>query len=161
MKLKIKKTFRRKHRNTKHRTRRNQKGSAHTLQVFYGDTQVSGQELPKNRTQTPPSIRFPTTGKLYTLVMWDPDVPPQAQPGFVHWIATNLQSHTDIKNNQVLPYKGPAPPSGIHRYFFGLFEQPGHISLKQPERQNFSIDNLIGDNHLIRILEVYMKVKNI
>jgi phosphatidylethanolamine-binding protein (PEBP) family uncharacterized protein len=80
--------------------------------------------------------------------MWDPDVPSAAQLGFVHWVASNIQSLLDIENNQVLNYIGPAPPSGTHRYFFGLFKQTGTIILQQQERLNFSIDSFIKENNL-------------
>jgi phosphatidylethanolamine-binding protein (PEBP) family uncharacterized protein len=155
MKLKIKKTIRRKHKNRR-KTRRLCSGN--TLEVSYDNEQVSGQELPKPLTQMKPNVKFPTTGKLYTLVMWDPDVPPQIQPGFVHWIATNIKSPNNIENNQILDYKGPAPPSGTHRYFFGLFEQNETINPHQPERQNFSIDEFVNENNLKEISRVYMTV---
>jgi phosphatidylethanolamine-binding protein (PEBP) family uncharacterized protein len=148
-----------KNKNNKRKTRKQKGGNG--LDVFYNTIKVVGQELPKNITQVRPTVKFPTTGKLYTLVMWDPDVPPQIQPGFVHWLITNLQSPTDIYKNQVLDYKGPAPPSGIHRYYFGLFEQEGSILLKQPERQNFSIYMFIKENDLRKVSEVFMKVSSI
>jgi phosphatidylethanolamine-binding protein (PEBP) family uncharacterized protein len=158
MKLKIRKTHKRKRRNTRCKSQKRLKGAARQLEVFYDNEQLSGQELPRSLTQSTPTIKFPTTGELYTIVMWDPDVPPQIQPGFVHWIVTNLQSQNDIHNNQVLEYKGPAPPSGIHRYFFGLFEQQGHINPQQPERPNFIIDEFVKDNNLRKVSEVFMKV---
>lgn len=153
MKLKIRKT-RKKCRNIRHKTL---KGGSQ-LEVFYGNQKVSGQELPKNITQMKPIIKFPTTGKAYTLIMWDPDVPKQIQPGFVHWIVTNLHSQHNIENNQLLEYKGPAPPSGVHRYFFGLFEQHENINLQQPARSNFNILEFIKDNSLKKVSEIYMKV---
>lgn len=156
MKLKIKKTFRHKRRNT-HRTRRQKGGN--NLEVFYDNHKVAGQEFPKSLTQLKPSIKFPTTGKLYTLVMWDPDVPQQAQPGFVHWIAINLQTSQDIEKNNVLTYKGPAPPSGIHRYYFGLFEQKTTINPNQPERPKFSIVNFVNKNNIKEVSRVYMTVR--
>ena len=128
------------------------------LIVKYENIPIQGQRLEKDKTVSAPSVEFTKTGKLYSLVMWDPDVPPQIQPGFVHWLVTNLQSQNDIKNNQVLEYKGPAPPSGIHRYYFGLFEQHGHILPKQPERQEFSINQFVKENNLKMISSVFMRV---
>jgi phosphatidylethanolamine-binding protein (PEBP) family uncharacterized protein len=152
------KTLRRKHKN-KRKTRRLRGGNI--LEVFYDNHLVSGQELPKSLTQMKPSVKFPTIDKLFTLIMWDPDVPPISQPGFVHWIATNLQSQNNIETNELLPYKGPAPSSGIHRYFFGLFEQQGHINPQQPERTKFNIYDFVRDNNLRKISEVFMKVKSV
>ena len=128
------------------------------LIIKYANIPVQGQRLDRSETVSQPSVEFSKTGKLYTLVMWDPDVPPQSQPGFLHWLVTNLQSPNDIQQNQVLEYKGPSPPSGVHRYFFGLFEQQGHISPQQPERPNFSINQFVKENNLYKVYEVFMKV---
>lgn len=129
--------------------------------VKYDNVPIQGQNLEKDRTVSAPGVEFTKTGKLYTLVMWDPDVPPQSQPGVAHWIATNLQSPYDIPNNQLLEYKGPNPPSGIHRYYFGLFEQNRHISVKQPERPKFSINHFVEENNLKMISNVFMKVASL
>lgn len=56
MKLKIRKTYRRKRRNTRNITRRRQKGG-NGLEVFYDNQKVAGQELSKSITQTQPSIK--------------------------------------------------------------------------------------------------------
>lgn len=164
MKLRISKSRRRTRRNTKKRTQRRRiRGGTTQLEVFYGTTQVAGQELSKELTQSEPIVKFPSTNinKLYTFVMWDPDVPPQAQPGFAHWIATNLKSSNDIQQNQLLDYKGPSPPSGTHHYFFGLFEQERTISPRQPERTRFSIEQFVAENNLRKIAEIFMKVSAI
>lgn len=161
MKLKINKSRRHTRRNTKKKTLKKQKGAqqqATELEIFYGTTKVLGQELTKQLTQSEPAIKFPNTNKLYTLVMWDPDVPEQIQPGFAHWIAINLKSPNDIQHNQVLDYKGPSPPSGTHRYFFGLFEQVGSIQPQQPDRTLFSIREFVKENNLKKVAEVFMRV---
>ena len=159
MKLKIKKTFRRKHRNTKRHTRRQKGGNS--FEVFYQNQKVAGQELSKLTTVSAPLVKFQQTGNMYTLVMWDPDVPPQFQPGWAHWIAINLQSPNDISSKTLLSYKGPSPPSGTHRYFFGLFEQQHSINPQQPIREKFNIDNFIKENNLTEIKKVFMKVSSI
>jgi len=156
MKLRIRKTQKRKR--IKRKTFRRYMGG-NQLIVKYDNIPIQGQRLEKDRTVSAPNVEFQNTGKLYSLVMWDPDVPPQIQPGFVHWIVTNLQSQNDIQNNQLLEYKGPNPPSGIHRYYFGLFEQQGRINLQQPERQHFSIDEFVNTNNLRKVSEVFMKVR--
>lgn len=154
MKLRLRKT-QRKHR-VKRKTQRQKGGN--NLIVKYDDTLVQGQEFEKSKTVSEPSIEFTKTGKLYTLVMWDPDVPPQAQPGFVHWLVTNIQSPLDIQKNQVLEYKSPEPPFGTHRYYFGLFEQQRQISPKQPDRIGFDIYKFVKENNLKEIFKVYMTV---
>jgi phosphatidylethanolamine-binding protein (PEBP) family uncharacterized protein len=156
MKLKIRKTVKRSHRR-KHKSQKRRKGGGEFV-VDYNGVRVAGQKYTKQATYSAPNVQFPSTGKLYTLIMWDPDVPPQAQPGWVHWIAINLKSPTDIHNNQLLDYSGPSPPSGTHRYFFGLFEQTAKISPQQPPRQEFNVDKFIGDNNLTNIAQVFMRV---
>jgi phosphatidylethanolamine-binding protein (PEBP) family uncharacterized protein len=162
MKLKIKKSLRRKQRNTKRNTKRRQiKGGSINFSVTYASQLVTGQEFTKNNTQLRPQVKFSAApNKLYTLVMWDPDVPPQAQPGYAHWIVINLQSQNDINTNQLLDYTGPAPPpnTGVHRYYFGIFEQQGHITPQQPSRQQFDIINFVKENKLVEASKVFMTI---
>lgn len=128
------------------------------LVIKYDTIPIQGQKLEKSKTASAPSVEFSKTGKMYTLVMWDPDVPLQIQPGFLHWLVTNIQSPNDIQQNQALEYKGPSPPSGVHRYFFGLFQQTGTISPQQPNRTQFSKDKFVKDNNLELVHQVFMKV---
>ena len=69
----------------------------------------------------------------------------------LHWLVTNIQSQNDIPDNQIIKYKGPNPPSDSHKYFFGLFEQQDHITLEQPERPNFNIDEFVKQNNLHQV----------
>lgn len=154
MKLRLRKTLRRSR--VKRKTRRQKGGN--NLIVKYNGVLVKGQQLKKSETVSAPSVKFSKTGKLYTLIMWDPDVPSQSQPAFLHWLVINIQSPNDIQNNQVLEYKGPEPPSGTHRYYFGLYEQQRQIAPNQPERSNFNIKQFINENNLINPSEVFMKV---
>jgi phosphatidylethanolamine-binding protein (PEBP) family uncharacterized protein len=143
------------------RTRRG--GHVTNLIVRYGQTQLAGQELTRQETQIQPSVKFSyVPGKLYTLIMWDPDVPQQIQPGFVHWIVTNIQSPKDIASNALLPYKGPSPPFGTHRYYFGLFEQTsGHVSISAPPNTKFSIEQFTKVNKLKEVAKLFMKVSKV
>jgi len=79
-------------------TVRIKKGGQKSLVVRYGDVMVrDGQKLTKEGTQQPPVVQFtPVQGTYYTLIMWDPDVPGAIQPGFLHWLATNLTTPRDI-----------------------------------------------------------------
>jgi phosphatidylethanolamine-binding protein (PEBP) family uncharacterized protein len=158
MKFKIKKTFRRKRRNTRIYTRKHKKSGGTTdFKVQYGQTVVvNNLTLTKSETQSAPNITFPHTEKFYTLVMWDPDAP---NPSYIHWILTNLKSSNNIgPNNEVLSYTGPNPPSGIHRYYFGLFEQKGKLNINISERVNFNIYDFIKNNKLTMINKVFMNI---
>lgn len=163
MKFRIKKTFRKKRVNTRKYTCRTKKhrGGNNSFKVQYGDIIVNGQNLTKEQTYSKPSITFqPANQKLYTIVMWDPDAP---NPSFVHWILINLTSPKNISQNgkELLEYMGPNPPSGTHRYYFGLFEQSGYITPEMPGRSEFNIENFKSDNKLTDISTVYMKVDSI
>jgi phosphatidylethanolamine-binding protein (PEBP) family uncharacterized protein len=158
MKLKIRKTSKRNRIRHKYKTPKRRKGGVSEFAVDYDGVRVAGQDYTKQATYSAPNVQFPSTGKLYTLIMWDPDVPPAKQPGWAHWIAINLKSPIDIHNNQLLDYSGPSPPSGMHRYFFGLFEQVARISPQQPQRQEFSVEKIIKDNNLTKVAQVFMRV---
>jgi len=139
---------------------RNWKGGQNSLVVRYGDIMVRGQKVTKEGTQQAPIVQFtPVQGTYYTLIMWDPDVPGAIQPGFLHWLATNLTTPRDIALHSVVPYYGPHPPSGTHRYFFGLFQQPGRISGGDTyPREKFSIQDVINKHHLTLVEKVFMRV---
>ena len=138
---------------------RNWKGGQNSLVVRYGDIMVRGQKVTKEGTQQAPVVQFtPVQGTYYTLIMWDPDVPDTIQPGFLHWLATNLTTPRDIALHSVVPYYGPHPPSGTHRYFFGLFEQLHPILPTNLPRQHFDIYQFVQKNLLREVASVYMKV---
>ncbi|KAF7125093.1 hypothetical protein RHSIM_Rhsim12G0139500 [Rhododendron simsii] len=60
-------------------------------------------------------------------VMTDPDAPSPSEPSmreWVHWIVTDIPGGTGpTEGKEVVPYMGPRPPVGIHRYIFVLFQQ--------------------------------------
>jgi Raf kinase inhibitor-like YbhB/YbcL family protein len=80
----------------------------------------------------------PPETKSFVLVMHDPDTPRRG--GFTHWVVYNISPETGHIEEKVPPeptiaglgvqgrndagalgYMGPAPGSGVHRYFFRLF----------------------------------------
>jgi Raf kinase inhibitor-like YbhB/YbcL family protein len=80
----------------------------------------------------------PPNTKSFALIMHDPDAPKAG--GFTHWVVYNIgpgvghveqgvPRDKEIKGvglqgkNEAgkLGYIGPAPPSGVHRYFFQLY----------------------------------------
>jgi len=160
LKIKIRKSRSRTRRNIRRHTQKRTKGNANLI-VDYNGVLVREQNFTKSATTRQPAVKFTgEPGKLYTLVMWDPDVPSQAQPGYAHWIAINLQGPNNIASNELLSYQGPAPPSGTgtHRYFFGLFEQEGYINPQQLPRTQFNINKFVQENNLKKVTEVFMKV---
>ena len=68
-------------------------------------------------TAPPPNI-------LYTLICWDPDAP---EKSFLHWLIINC-SGSEVSTGKVITnWSPPSPPSGQHRYIFGLFQQAGPL----------------------------------
>lgn len=78
----------------------------------------------------------PAETKSFVLVVHDPDAPRRG--GFTHWVVYNISPETGHIEEKVpqeeqisgvgiqgrndagsLGYVGPAPPSGVHRYFSG------------------------------------------
>lgn len=89
----------------------------------------------------------PAETKSFVLIMHDPDAPRRG--GFTHWVVYNISSETrHIEPNvpqeeqiqglgmqgrndgSSLGYMGPAPPSGVHRYFLRLFALDNTVDLK-------------------------------
>uniref|UniRef100_A0A7I4APD1 Mother of FT and TFL1-like protein n=1 Tax=Physcomitrium patens TaxID=3218 RepID=A0A7I4APD1_PHYPA len=98
-------------------------------------------------------------------VMTDPDAPSPSEPSlreWLHWIVTDIPGNsggsetntgfswlseqatsTSSSGRELVPYIGPRPPIGIHRYIFVLFKQPSQSFLISPPaaRNNFSTRN--------------------
>ena len=117
-----------------------------TMNVKYGSKNISnGCEIKPSMTAEPPKITI--SGKsdaLYTLVMTDPDAPSPSEPTMrelVHWIVVDIPGGSNpSRGKEILPYMGPRPPVGIHRYILVLFQQRAPIGLiEQPTgRAHFS-----------------------
>eukprot|EP00274_Cyanoptyche_gloeocystis_P003531 CAMPEP_0196652450 /NCGR_PEP_ID=MMETSP1086-20130531/1746_1 /TAXON_ID=77921 /ORGANISM="Cyanoptyche gloeocystis , Strain SAG4.97" /LENGTH=190 /DNA_ID=CAMNT_0041983001 /DNA_START=99 /DNA_END=671 /DNA_ORIENTATION=+ len=108
------------------------------LEATYGDDLVvnQGNELIVAETQDPPNIEWtPEPGALYTVIMSDPDAPSPTRPIFrewLHWVIGNIEGSNLSSGDEVCPYMGPAPPrgTGLHRYVFVVYKQPGPIVFK-------------------------------
>ncbi|XP_037417168.1 protein MOTHER of FT and TFL1 homolog 2-like [Triticum dicoccoides] len=91
---------------------------------------------------------------LYTLVMTDPDAPSPSEPTmreYLHWIVVNIPGGTDAtKGEVVVPYMGPRPPVGIHRYVLVLFEQKTrfpYVAEAPPEERAYFNTRAFAGNH--------------
>lgn len=98
----------------------------------------------------------PPRTKFFTIIMDDPDA---SMPPFVHWVIYNIPAKpTDPTSNtyellegypreekstagilqgangfQNIGYDGPAPPSGIHRYYFKIYALDAAVQLPAAE----------------------------
>ncbi|KGN59303.1 protein MOTHER of FT and TFL1 [Cucumis sativus] len=117
-----------------------------TMSVYFNSKHVTnGCDIKPSLAVNPP--RLVISGHpcdLYTLVMTDPDAPSPSEPHmreWVHWIIVDIPGGANLtQGKEIVPYSGPRPPIGIHRYILLLFKQKGPIGMiDQPaSRANFN-----------------------
>lgn len=121
----------------------------HTVEVSYNDNVVSmGNELtPTQVKDFPTHIKYPVEeNALYTLCMTDPDAPSRQDPKYREWhhlLVVNIPG-TDVKSGTVLSeYVGSGPPkgTGLHRYVFLVYKQPGKLNPDEKRLPNTSGDH--------------------
>ncbi|EFX88098.1 hypothetical protein DAPPUDRAFT_42659 [Daphnia pulex] len=116
-----------------------------TIKYDSGVAVDGGNELTPTQVQNQPiHIEWPVEeGAHYTLCMTDPDAPSRNTPTFRewhHWLVVNIPGN-DIKNGEVLSqYVGSGPPegTGLHRYVFLAYKQPGPLTCDEPRLTNRS-----------------------
>ncbi|MFH4979470.1 hypothetical protein AB6A40_006179 [Gnathostoma spinigerum] len=93
-----------------------------------------GNTLTPTQVKNPPHVTWDAEpGALYTLVMTDPDAPSRSNPQFRewhHWLVINIPGN-DVSRGEVLSEyigAGPPPKTGLHRYVYLVYKQPGRIS---------------------------------
>lgn len=73
--------------------------------------------------------------------MTDPDAPSRKTPTakeWNHWLVGNIPG-SDLSKGQVLTeYVGAGPPkdTGLHRYVFLLYKQPGKVTFQEEHKSN-------------------------
>ena len=141
------------------KSRRRSRGGSDFLVEYPSERVHNGKFMTKQETNSAPKISFKNApGKLYTIMMWDPDA--SAKPSWIHWIVTNIETPQDISKKTILEYQGPNPPSGTHRYFIGLFEQSGILDIDTPKlRGSFDYLGFIQKNNLLKMRQVYFMCK--
>ncbi|KAK3440584.1 protein MOTHER of FT and TFL1 [Eucalyptus grandis] len=116
------------------------------MSVSYGSKHVTnGCDIKPSLAVNAPKISISGhPDELYTLVMVDPDAPSPSEPSmreWIHWIVVDIPGGTNPnRGKEILPYVGPRPPVGIHRYILVLFQQKtpiGHIDHPN-SRANFN-----------------------
>ncbi|XP_041972209.1 protein D2-like isoform X2 [Aricia agestis] len=113
----------------------------------------SGVEVKEGNELTPTQVKdVPTVSwdaapdTFYTLAMTDPDAPSRAEPKFRewhHWLVGNVPG-TNVGAGETLSAyvgSGPPPGTGLHRYVFLVYKQPGKLSFDEPRLTNTSGDN--------------------
>nr|UUW44837.1 mother of FT [Equisetum bogotense] len=120
--------------------------------IFLCQSQTQGRpQVAISLSSSSPSGKWP----LLTLLMVDPDAPTpenHTRRSLVHWMVTNIPSSPPLHQQEiwergceVFPYHGPKIQSGLHRYYFLLFQQEDRIHVPFPkdntDRAPFSIRN--------------------
>ncbi|XP_050289020.1 protein MOTHER of FT and TFL1-like [Quercus robur] len=103
--------------------------------VHYGSKQVAnGCDIKPSMAVDRPKVQIlgpRVSTNLYTLIMVDPDAPSPSEPAlreWLHWIVVDIPEGSDVtKGKELVPYMGPKPPTGIHRYIFVLFKQKSEM----------------------------------
>lgn len=141
--------------------RRKQKGGQATttltaLSVSFSKFEAT-PELPTRllaETQETPKVSWtsPST-QPKTILCWDSDAPAKS---WVHWLVINCKGSDPSTGDEILSYEPPSPPEGTgrHRYMFGLYEQPGPITLTMSGRGNVAIEDLVASKGLTHLVSV-------
>jgi phosphatidylethanolamine-binding protein (PEBP) family uncharacterized protein len=102
--------------------------------------------------QDKPTVKFASKDKKSTLLMIDPDAPDRVAADktgemgpYLHWLVTDCDE-TAEKGVEALPYMGPAPPKGKHRYIFVEFEELQEPKLVKMERARFDLRGFVSAN---------------
>lgn len=137
-------------------------GCSTPITIHYPTGMVEENELTQEDTKNIPDVDFkkePNT--TYLLMMWDPDAP---SPSFLHWM--QLYTPSSINNvhgiQELVPYQGPTPPSGIHRYYFTVYTIDNTISRKiiaPSKRSPFNVTNFEKVYSLTKVCEHCMTVR--
>ncbi|XP_057860043.2 uncharacterized protein LOC131068785 isoform X2 [Cryptomeria japonica] len=133
------------------------------LRVLYRDhiEVSSGVAMRVQQTHQKPRVEmrgYPFGSEdLYTIIMVDPDAPTPKDPAFrcyLHWLVVNIPGETPPTTEiwdtgkEVVPYVGPDPPLGSHRYAFLLFKQ-GEIKVEPvEERKFFNVKDFVKQHEL-------------
>lgn len=133
------------------------------LKVSVGGKEIyDGERLPLKQAIKSQRIEFDKKpGRLYTLLMVDPDAPSRENPIYKYWLHRMI-----INNNQeIMEYQPPDPPkgSGPHRYFFFLYEQKNKIdasTLPEFKRPKFNLPDFIYKHNLNQIDAIHFITEN-
>lgn len=126
------------------------KAPANNLTVDYlsGKKAIWGNILTPTEVKDQPKVSWDAEAdKFYLLCLTDPDAPSRKEPKFRewhHWLVGNVPGNDVSKGETLSEYigSGPPPETGLHRYVFLVYAQPGKIDFKDVPR----LTNRSGDN---------------
>ncbi|RLN11531.1 hypothetical protein C2845_PM09G10090 [Panicum miliaceum] len=104
------------------------------MSVRFGTKDLTnGCEIKPSIAADAPAVQIAgRANDLFTLIMTDPDAPSPSEPSmreWLHWLVVNIPGGTDPSQGEaVVPYMGPRPPVGIHRYVMVVFQQKARMT---------------------------------
>jgi|SRR3989344_6694814 len=116
-------------------------------------------------------IGIPSDIKSLVLIVDDPDAPAGT---WVHWVVINISPEINTIRENSIPkgaiqvtnsageknYHGPAPPSGVHHYFFKIYALDTFLSLTEDKTKK-DIEKAM-QNHIIdkaELIGIYSRDK--
>jgi len=111
------------------------------LKIKYGDIEVvPGKVMTPTQVQHQPTLTWDAEpGAFYTIFFNDPDNLSRSNPNmreYAHWAVGNIPG-TDIAKGETLCTfigSGPKENTGIHRYVFLVYKQPGKLAFDGYQR---------------------------
>ncbi|XP_046964377.1 protein D3-like [Vanessa cardui] len=109
-----------------------------------------GNELTPTQVKDVPTVTWEAeANSYYVLVMTDPDAPSRNEPSlreWHHWLVGNIPGNDVASGETLSQYVGSGPPkgTGLHRYVFLVYKQPGKLTFDEPRLTNKSSDNRGG-----------------
>ncbi|XP_033211338.1 protein D2-like isoform X2 [Belonocnema kinseyi] len=109
-----------------------------------------GKVLTPTQVKDQPAVKWNAeSSSFYTLCMTDPDAPSRKEPKFRewhHWLVGNIPGNDVQKGETLSEYVGSGPPegTGLHRYVFLVYKQPGKVTFDAKRLTNKSGDNRGG-----------------
>lgn len=120
-------------------------GSLLTVRFAEG---LASRDYPLFQAKDQPAITWPQQSAPVTLLCWDPDAP---TPSWLHWMVINCSGTSPSTGTTAMSWAPPAPPSGTHRYIFGLYTSAAPIHPVTRARASFDPAAFAAANGLTQL----------
>merc|ERR1711994_59422 len=111
------------------------------LKIKYGDIEITpGKIMTPTQVQHQPTLSWDAEpGAFYTIIFSDPDNLSRADPNmreYAHWAVGNVPDNNVAAGETLVTFigSGPKENTGIHRYVFLVFKQPGKLAFEDVQR---------------------------
>jgi len=127
------------------RTRKKRGGGLLTVRFAEG---LASRNYPLFSAQDRPAVTWPQQSEPVTLLCWDPDAP---KASWLHWMVVNCEGTGPESGTTVVEWAPPSPPSGTHRYIFGLYKSKNPVNPGSPSRPGFDPAAFAAANGLTQL----------